>query len=433
MKKIVTNIKEKKYWQESKITAELYDYSWEWNIVKVYPEIKKQKWHGMGGALTEASCYNILKLPKEKQKELIKAYYDKDTLDYNLGRISIGSNDFCLNSYELTKKEDLSDFSIERDKKYIIPIIKEIEKEKNLTLVASPWSPPAFMKDNESLFEGGKLKKECYKSYANYLKRFIKEYYNQGIPIAYLTIQNEPNAKQRWESCLYTLEEQKELLSKYVLPEMKNLDTKILLWDHNKENLFDVVNYLFLKNRKIAGLAFHYYQGQHSTNLDLVHTYFPNLLLFHTEGCCGYSKYNEIEWIHDAEIYLINIIQDMNHGLNGYIDWNIFLDFYGGPSHKENYCKSPIILNETEDDFILSPIYYYLGHIAKYIKPGDFIIPIDLYRMDLLGVAAVNEKQTVVTLLNITNNEIEVDVVVHQQRVHDYIGAHSIVTYLLDI
>lgn len=432
MKKIVTNIKEKTYWQEIEIKETKYDETWEWNIVKVYPNIKKQKWHGMGGALTEASCYNILKLSKEKQEKLLSAYYGANALDYNLGRIAIGSNDFCLNSYELVKKEDLSDFSIERDKKYVIPIIKKILKEKELILIASPWSPPSFMKDNGSLFEGGKLKKEYYKSYADYLKTFIEKYGNEGIPITYLTIQNEPNAKQKWESCLFSLEEQKELLSEYVLPKFKNLDTKILLWDHNKENLFDVANYLVLKNEKIAGLAFHYYQGQHSTNLDLVRTYYPNLLLFHTEGCCGYSKYNEMKWIGDAEIYLINLINDINHGLNGYIDWNIFLDFYGGPSHKENYCKSPIILNKKEDDYILTPIYYYLGHIAKYIKPGDFIIPIDIYRIDLLGTAAVNDKRIAVILLNTTNNKMEVDVVVQQKRVHDIIAPHSIVTYTFE-
>lgn len=432
MKKIVTNIKEKKYWEEIEIKETKYNDTWEWNIVKVYPNIKKQKWYGMGGALTEASCYNILKLSKEKQEKLLYAYYGKNALDYNLGRIAIGSNDFCLNSYELVKEEDLSDFSIERDKKYIIPIIKEIQKEKNLTLIASPWSPPSFMKDNGSLFEGGKLKKEYYKSYADYLKTFIEKYGNEGIPITYLTIQNEPNAKQKWESCLFSLEEQKELLSKYVLPKFKNLDTKILLWDHNKENLFDVANYLVLENEKIAGLAFHYYQGQHSTNLDLVRTFYPNLLLFHTEGCCGYSKYNEKKWIGDAEIYLINLINDINHGLNGYIDWNIFLDFYGGPSHKENYCKSPIILNKKENDYILTPIYYYLGHIAKYIKPGDFIIPINFYRIDLLGTAAVNDKRIVVILLNTINDKIEVDVVVQQKRVHDIIAPHSIVTYVFE-
>lgn len=433
MKKIVTNIREKMYWKESEITKEQYDSSWEWNIVRAYPNIKKQKWFGMGGSLTEVSCYNILKLSPKKQKELIQAYYGTDSLDYNLGRIAIGSNDFCLNSYELTKNIDLCDFSIERDRQYIIPIIQKIQKEKNLTFVASPWSPPSFMKSHGNLLKGGTLKKEYYLSFAKYLKKFIQEYHKEGIPIAYLTIQNEPNAVQKWESCVYSLMEQKELICKYILPEIKDMNTQILLWDHNKENLFDVVQGLFLDHKKIAGVAFHDYQGHHTTNLDLVHMYYPSLLLFHTEGCCEYSKYDEIQWIHDAEIYLINIINDMNHGLNGYIDWNVFLDFHGGPNHKENYCKSPVILNEAENDFILSPIYYYLGHISKFIKPGDFLIPLDVYRIDLLGVAAINDKEVIVTLLNVTDDEIEVDVVVNHHRIHDYIAAHSILTYLIDI
>lgn len=428
MKKIETNIKDKKYFEETNINFEAYDLSYEWNIVRPYPNYKKQTWYGLGGSITQSSAYNFSLLSEKKQKELLDAYFGKNGLDYHLGRISIASNDFCLHSYEYTKCKDFSDFSIEEDKKYVLPMLKEILKNKKITLVASPWSPPSWMKENKDLYYGDKLKKEYYESYVKYFNLFLKEYEKEGIDIQYLTIQNEPNASQRWESCKFTLEEQYSFLKDFLLNSL-NGKTKVLVWDHNKENLVFVADKLMMSHEKIAGIAFHSYQGVHEVNLKLVHEKYPTALLFHTEGCCGFSKYEEIKWIKDAEYYLIDLISNMNSGLNGYIDWNLLLDFKGGPNHKENYCKSPIILNKEKTDFIKTPIYFYLSHIS-HIRPGFVIIPLDIYRPDLFGISAKDNKSIVTTLLNSNDWEIEVDYVVNEKRVHDILKPHSIVTYV---
>jgi len=432
MKRIETDILNHKYFLESDIEEFLYDTSFEWNIVKVYPSILLQTWYGMGGSITESSAFNIMKLSKENLEKLLDAYYGSNGLDYNLGRISIGSNDFCLDSYSLTTKQDLSDFNLERDKKYILPVLKEILKKKNLSILASPWSPPAFMKDNSSLVSGGHLLKEYYKTYAKYLVKFIKEYQKEGIKIDFITMQNEPFAKQTWESCNFSLEEQKDFITNYLLEELEAVDTSIFLWDHNKENLVNVASVLACNHPKIKGIAFHSYMGTHLTNVSLTHQKYPNMLLFHTEGCTGYSKYNETEWLVDAELYLIDIMTDITGGLNGYIDWNILLDSHGGPNHKENYCKSPIILNEKEDGFILTPIYYYLLHIAKYIKKGFTFVPVDVYRPDLFSVSAVKDETVVTVLLNPNHYEIEVNLVINDKRIHDKLNPHTIVTYIYD-
>lgn len=429
MKKIETNILAKKYFEKTNIFFEPYDPSYEWNIVRCYKELKKQMWYGMGGSITESSAYNFYSLPKEKQEELLDLYYGIDGLNYNLGRISIGSNDFCLASYEYTKKEDLSDFSIEKEQEYILPMLKEIQKRKILSLVASPWSPPSWMKENHDLYHGDKLKKDYYNTYAKYLNLFLESFQKEGFEIDYITMQNEPNASQRWESCKFTLEEQKEFVMDYLCDSLKDKKTKILVWDHNKENLVDVANTLLIANEKIAGIAIHSYQGTHAKNIQLVRDKYQEKLIFHTEGCCGFSKYNEEEWVRDAEYYLINMISDMNEGLNGYIDWNLFVDWEGGPNHQGNYCKSPIISNEEKNDFYKTPIYYYLLHMSL-IKRGFSIIPLDTYRPDLLGVSATDGKQIVTTLLNVTEEEIEIDYVVNEKRVHDYLKPHSIVTFI---
>lgn len=430
MIKIETNIKERKYLEETIVDDETYDSNYEWNIVRVYKEYSKGTWLGMGGAITETSCYNFFKLSIQKQKEFLDAYYSESGLNYNLGRVSIASCDFSLESYEYTRNADLSDFTIERDRKYILPVLKEILKLKELTLVASPWSPPSILKEHSDLYHGDKLKKIYYLNYAKYLKLFLESYEKEGILVSYITMQNEPNAAQRWESCKFSLEEQNDFIFKFFLKELESTNTKLLLWDHNKENLVDVASTLWNKHSNIAGFAVHTYMGSHTTNLELVKKKYPTALLIETEGCCGFSKYKEQDWVRDAEYYLLNILLDMNSGLNAYIDWNILLDAKGGPNHKENFCKSPILLNNKDDDFIKTPIYYYLAHIAKTVRPGDQILSLDLYRADLFGVAGSDKKETRVTLLNVNNYEIEVCLVMNGHSIKDFIKPHSVVTYI---
>lgn len=421
MLKYETNINEKKYWKKTIIKEKDLNNE-EFNIIKVYPDIKRQAFLGFGGALTEASAINYNKLSGLKKKEFITAYYSKDGLDYSWGRVSIGSNDFCLNSYEN------DDFS--HEKVYIIPFIKDILKVKDLILLASPWSPPSRMKDNNSLCNGGKLLKNYYNDYVDYLLNFIKIFKENDINIRYLTMQNEPMAKQSWESCCFTIDEQKDFIYNYLLPKLDNVS--LFLWDHNKEDLYNIVNNLYEENERVKGIAYHWYTGNHSTNLKLIHEKYPNLLLMHSEGCCGFSNYNEKEWVHDAEILLIDLISDLNNGMSVYLDWNILLDYQGGPNHQNNFCKSPIILSEDEKSFIKTPIYYYFGHISKFIKEGDIINPISLYDNSLYGVSATSDSKTSIIILNPTDEDKEINLVIKDKVIKDIIKSHSIVTYIFE-
>ena len=286
------------------------------------------------------------------------------------------------------------------------------------------------MKDNKSLKNGGKLLKKYYDDYVNYLLNFIKTFKEKGIDIKYLTMQNEPMARQSWESCCFTLAEQKDFIYNYLLPRLDNVS--VFLWDHNKEDLYNLVNELYRQNEKIMGVAYHWYTGIHATNLRLIHEKYPDLLLMHSEGCCCFSVYNEREWVNDAEMLLVDLISDLNNGMNIYLDWNILLDYHGGPNHQNNFCKSPIILSEDEKDFIKTPIYYYFGHISKFIKEGDIINQISLYDNSLYGVVATNDLKTSIIILNSTDVDKEINLVIKDKVVKDTIKAHTIVTYLKD-
>lgn len=238
VEKIETNLKRNLLLYSSYVKFSLGGKKTENQVIRINPEITFQKILGFGGAFTESSCYVLSSINKKLADQILDEYFLESNLNYQFGRISIGSCDFSLDSYSYSYKKDLSDFSIERDRKYVIPAVKSaLSRNRNLKFLASPWSPPAFMKDNASLINGGKLLPQFKQLWAEYLVKFACAYRNYGIPISYMTVQNEPNAKQIWESCLYAPLEEADLLKNYLSPTFKRngLNTQFLIWDHNKD------------------------------------------------------------------------------------------------------------------------------------------------------------------------------------------------------
>src|SRR5687767_13850007 len=153
--------------------------------VFINPEETFQNFIGIGGAITDASAEVFAKLSPKKQQEVLRAYYDQQNgIGYTLARTNIHSCDFSSGSYTYVTEGDkeLKSFSVAHDKKYRIPFIKEVlaATRGKLNIFASPWSPPAFMKDNNDILHGGKLKPEFHQSWANYYPKFIKAYQAEG-------------------------------------------------------------------------------------------------------------------------------------------------------------------------------------------------------------------------------------------------------------
>src|SRR6266404_6375540 len=162
-----------------------------------------QTFLGIGGALTDASAETFAKLPADKQKELLQAYYDKDKgIGYTIGRTNMNSCDFSSDMYTYVDNGDkeLKSFNVGHDEKYKIPFIKKAMQTTGgkLNLFISPWSPPAWMKDNNDMLHGGKLKPEFYESWANYYIKYIQALEKDKVPVWGLSVQNEPMAKQTW-------------------------------------------------------------------------------------------------------------------------------------------------------------------------------------------------------------------------------------------
>ena len=376
-----------------------------------------QTYFGMGAAMTDASAETFYKLPKEKQQELLKAYFDKTNgIGYTVARTNINSCDFSSDMYTYVKDGDtaLQSFNIEHDKKYKLPFIKEAMQAAGgqLNLFASPWSPPAWMKDNNDMLQGGKLKTEFYNSWALYYTKFIKAYEKEGVPVWGISVQNEPMAKQRWESCIYTAEEERDFLKNALGPTMEKeglKDKKIIVWDHNRDLIYQRAQTYFNDPeaaKYIWGLGFHWYEDWSGgtpmyENLRRVYESFPDKHIFFTEGCAesfNASRYNA--WSLGEE-YGRSLINDYNNGMVGFTDWNILLDETGGPNHVQNFCFAPVHGDTKTGQLIYTNAYYYIGHFSKFIQPGAKRIAATASRSQLLTTAFRNEDgKTVVVVMN---------------------------------
>ena len=397
--------------------------------------IEFQEFLGFGGAFTESAGYALSIVDEKNYNQILDDYFLEDGLNYNFGRLPIGSCDFSLNSYSYSYKKDLSDFSIDKDKEYIIPTINAaLLRNENIKFIASPWSPPAFMKNNKLLILGGKLKEKYMQTWANYLVKYINCYKNEGINIDYMTIQNEPEATQMWESCKYSAKEEANLLVNYLYPTFKqhNINTKFLIWDHNKNNIVERVNDCLIKYNALNyadGIAFHWYTGSYFENLKEINKTFPSKLLIHTEGCTGYSKFKPEDELFNAEMYASEILGDLNSGINAFVDWNLVLDYNGGPNHKKNYCNSPIMINKDKTSYIKTPVFYYIGQFSKYIKHGSKRIYIDNPYKDIQSTAFKNIDGTIsIILFNKNDFNIEYDFCYKNYIFHDNLDSHAIVT-----
>lgn len=374
MKNTVFFSDENKQFQKVKPLDFKYDPTAEWETLNIYTDLAFQEVDGFGGAFTDAAAITFSKMSEKSKNEFIKLTFDKkDGLGYTFCRSTINSCDFSGSEYTYVDDNDksLSSFDIEHDKKDIIPMIKCAYSACNeLYLFCSPWSPPAWMKENNSMIEGGKLKKENYGVWAEYFVKFIKEYEKNGVTVNGITVQNEPFAPQTWESCNYSIDEQIEFIVDYLHPAFvrENIKTQIFIWDHNKEHTYDVAR--AIKNTKgaeecITGIAFHWYSGAHYDNLRFAHEAAPEMKLISSEFCHGgLSKI----W-GNALHYAYDISNNFNNFMAASCDWNILLDENGGPYHNRySPCQAVIHYNTKKDEIVIMPQYYAVKHFSYFVK-----------------------------------------------------------------
>ncbi|MFA6286528.1 MAG: glycoside hydrolase family 30 protein [Opitutaceae bacterium] len=339
-----------------------------------------QEMEGIGGAFTEAAAVTLAKLPLAKQEEVMRAYFDpKAGHGYTLCRTHIGSCDFALGNYSYCDEPGdhaLKTFSIERDRQALLPMIRRAQAVSGnaFKLLASPWSPPAWMKTTGRMNLGGKLLPECREAWALYYARYIRAYAGEGVPIWALTVQNEPEAKQTWDSCIYTGEEERDFVRDHLGPTLHReglADVKIVVWDHNRDRLYERARIVYddpAAARYVWGAGFHWYVTDTFDNVQRVHDAWPDKKLLFTEGCQEGGPHDG-SWL-TGERYARSMIADFNRWTVGWIDWNMVLDETGGPNHVNNFCSAPILADTRTGEVRYQSSYYYIGHFSRFVRSG---------------------------------------------------------------
>lgn len=440
MRIVESNKNQKKMWEEKGMITFVNQPVDSEHIVSLNPDQTFQQWMGFGGAFTEAAAYSLAKISPQLREEVLDAYFDKDVgLGYTLGRTHIHSCDFALENYTYVDEgdKDLASFSIEREWKYVIPLIQDAMTVANepLTILASPWSPPPWMKTNGEMNNGGKLLPEYRQVWANYYVKYIEEMEKAGVPIWGVSVQNEPEAVQVWDSCIYTAEEERDFVKEFLGPTLQKhdlSDKQIVIWDHNRDVIVDRATTV-LEDPEAAkyvwGVGNHWYVSEEFENLSKVHEAFPDKHLLFTEGCIeGGVKLGA--W-HTGERYARNIIGDMNHWLEGFIDWNIVLDETGGPNHVGNYCDAPIIVDTKKDAVYYNSSYYAIGHFSRFVKRGAVRIEV-LSNVPNVSITAFKQQdEIIVVVLNETEQNEKLTFSINEESAEVIVPAHSIVTYVI--
>ncbi len=335
---------------------------------------------GFGGAFTESAASVWQGLPERSREQLLRDYFDPAAgHGYTLGRVHMNSCDFALGNYAHVEQADdftLDTFTIERDKQALLPFLQAALRvaARPIQLLVSPWSPPAWMKTNGEMNHGGRLRPECRAAWAQCYVRFIRAYEAQGVPIWGVSVQNEPAAHQRWDSCLYTAEEERDFVRDHLGPALHGAGlghVKIVVWDHNRDVMIERARVIYSDAeaaKYVWGTGFHWYGEEHFENVQRVHDAWPDKQLLFTEGCQEGGPHLG-SW-EVGERYARNVINDLNRWTVGWIDWNLLLDERGGPNHVGNYCSAPILADTANGTLMHQSSYWVLGHFARFIQPG---------------------------------------------------------------
>lgn len=392
----------------------------ETQVINLYPELTYETFEGFGGAVTEASGYVYMLMNEKQRKEVVETYFSKDKMNYRLVRIHMDSCDFCLDTYEAVsdpQDKELKSFSFERTEKYILPMLEDIRKVAGdeLKLMLTPWSPPAFMKSNGDRKEGGRLKPEYRPMWAEYICRYIKEFRDRGYHVQRISLQNEPKAVQKWDSCLFSAEDEKVFLRDFMYPAMLAHgyeDIEIYIWDHNKERLYERVRDVVDDSTRhmVTGAAFHWYSGDHFEAMELVRRHYPDVKMIMSESCLEYRLFDEKNIGNATSKLCHEIIGDLNHGMCAFYDWNLLLDEKGGPNYVGNYCYAPFLYNTKTGELMPQKIQRQYYQFAHNIMPGSVRIAITNYTEQIDAVAyCTPEGKIIVILLNKSDKVLPVN------------------------
>ena len=406
--------------------------------IQLDPSNRHQTIAGFGASFTESSAWNLAALRADQRDEVLNDLFNPDSgLGYSLTRTHINSSDYSLGHYSYVEPGDLAleSFSISEDQKGFsgdenaevegIPLddasfdlLQMIQAAQavpgaDFEILASPWSPPSWMKDGEHKeMTGGFLKKDTdangrkiyLDAWAHYFVKYLEAYTSEGVEMWAISPQNEPGHAESasWDTCKWTADEQREFIAEYLGPVLKeagyidpeNLEAglKLFIFDHNKYDLLEFGTTVLSDPEAaqyIYGTAFHWYSINYTgetdhrgDDLEELTSRFPGTQLLHTESSIDIHAHAPIGQYWDPmnrdwtggrftpfSQYAVDMITDLNSGAIGYIDWCVVLSTTGGPNPYNNFNSAAVLVDPYQQDFLYTPIFYLLGHFSKYVRP----------------------------------------------------------------
>lgn len=365
------------------------------NIINVFPQFRKHVFHGFGNALTASAGQVLLSMPEDSRHAVLENYFSSSCMGFNKLRLCIDSSDFSPYMYcAVSDADDIrkGNLDLSEDERFIFPVLDEIMEIGNgdLEIIMAPWSPPAFMKDNGSRKHGGHLLEENYSLYASYLTQYVTKYKEKGYPVRFITSQNEPEAVQTWDSCVFSARDEYDFAVNYLMPELGKTGVGVVCFDHNKQDLIERLACAESSDPGLsvfAGIAFHDYMGDHFDVLSHVREKYSDKRLIMTEFCAEYSRGEKTQ--DSFRLYIHAFLNDIKHGADTVIDWNMILDADGGPNHVGNFCSAPCLYS-SEKGLVPQGSYAALQALAHTIKPGSVVLATSSFDSSLETLACTN-------------------------------------------
>jgi glucosylceramidase len=470
-----------------KMTVDVYETSEKGNALTLIKEFKPahktltiqvntnkkfQKITGFGGSFTEASAFLLNKISPENRKKIVEAYFSKEGANYSLTRTHIASCDFSLQNYTYAKVEndlEMNHFSIEDDKNDLIPMILDAQKtsKEGFKIIASPWTAPPWMKDNNN-FLGGKLLPEFNDAFALYFSKYLAAYKKEGIDIWGITGMNEPHGNgNNWESTLFSPKEMTDFVQNHLGPKLEKDGwgkVNILGYDQNRAGLKEWVDEMYRDKKSskyFAGTAMHWYESTYDyfpDALQYAHKKAPNKYLIETEGCVDsevpkwrddawYWKKEATDWGWDwasekdkhlhpkyapVNRYATDIIGCLNNYVDGWVDWNMVLDKQGGPNWFKNWCVAPLIVDPDKDEVYFTPLYYVMAHFSKFMRPGAVKIGCEINHKEVMATAVQNpDESIVIAVFNPTKEKYTISININKEIKNITIDAKALQTIVI--
>ena len=396
---------------------------------------QKQEVLGFGGALTDAACYMIQQLAPEPRAQLLHELYAPSEMNFSVGRTCIGSSDYSTVAYSYddspTPDPQLTKFSIDHDKKWILPTLREVRKANpDVFLLASPWSPPGWMKDNNSLL-GGTIHRPFLQPYADYFVRFIQAYAGEGVAIDAVTSQNEVDTDQdsRMPQCTWPQEVEVRFVGQNLGPafEKAAIKTKIWLIDHNY-NLWGRAM-AELEDEKVYkyadGIAWHGYLGEPSS-MTRVHDAYPDKHAYWTEGG---PDITDPKYLTDWSLWGEKFTGILRNWGRCIIAWNVALDEHGKPNLGPFPCGGVVTIDSQDKKITRSGQYWGFAHFSRHIRRGARVIESTAGDNSVSHVAVKNQDGSqVVVLTNTKSSAAKVRVVQQGRAVEVDVPADAVVT-----